>query len=182
MSQIHGSIVKRSKTESPYYQIHTPPEVVAELNQRFWADQRDRQYFTIVYGLIETRSGRVTLTQAGHPFPVRLECATGKATRVGNGGFPVAMFKSAEYDAVNMTLEKGDRLIVYSDGVTDCQNRDGEPFSTERLVSLIERAAYYELEDVVGEISRVIHDWNGSADFEDDISLMILERTSDDHF
>lgn len=147
------------------------------LNRQFEGNLNSSRYFTMIYGIIEVSTGKVTLTQAGHPSPIHLQKKSGQAVSLGDGGMPVGLLKEATYSSVNCTLEAGDRLYLFSDGMIECENANGEFYGAKRLVDRIQEwrelpiDALGDLFD--GEIAR----WNGSETFEDDVSMVILEYT-----
>jgi sigma-B regulation protein RsbU (phosphoserine phosphatase) len=168
--------LKQLMTTSPYYKITQPSEVVSSLNQRFQADDDCMQYFTMIYGIIDAATGQLKLTQAGHPPPIQIK-NDGNISLIGTGGYPVAVFPEAEYEEHELCLSKGDRLILYSDGVTECENNMNERFSTERLIELTSINRDKPLKELINNIHNSISDWNGSDEFEDDISLLAIEMT-----
>jgi len=155
--------------------VTSPPQVIAELNRRFAADTDSPLYFTMLYGVIDTGRGRVTLTQAGHPGPLWLRRAERKITVLGTGGFPIGMLPDREYEATTVALAAGDRLFLYSDGVTECENVAGELFSQSRLVATLERAADQPLPVVTQTVGQALQQWKGDERYQDDISLLALE-------
>jgi sigma-B regulation protein RsbU (phosphoserine phosphatase) len=155
-----------------------PPVLVSELNQRFQSGIDPLLYFTMIYGNLDLRSGRVTLTQAGHPRPVWLHKAQGCTEMVGGGGFPVGMLPEVTYDAITLDLEPGDRLFLYSDGVTECVNDSGELFSEQKLRQLLEGSAHLPTAQVAEQVGRTLRDWKGDDNHQDDITLLIVERES----
>ncbi len=162
-------LLKRAWAQSPVL-------VVSELNQRFQSLD-SALYFTMIYGCLDMQQGRVTLTQAGHPPPFWLRRDRRQIMQVGQGGFPVGFLPDVAYDAVDIELAVGDRLFLYSDGITDCENAAGESFSGQRLGQLLEETADLPLSTVIEHVSRSLHDWKGDDQHQDDISLLVLERT-----
>jgi sigma-B regulation protein RsbU (phosphoserine phosphatase) len=173
---IGASIVKRGLEGPPHYELVPPAEVAAELNRRFVEHQRTSLYFTMVYAILDTRNGELVFTQAGHPPPIWLRRDRGTATPLGQGGFPVALLKQATFDQNQARLEVGDRLYLCSDGVLDCPNPQGEPFAEERLLQLFEDTASLPTSAVAEELRKVLHGWSQSSEFDDDISVLIMER------
>lgn len=155
--------------------IVPPGSVVAELNQRFEADPDVMVYFTMVYGVVEVESGRVSFTQAGHPPPIRVRA--GEARTVGRGGFPVGMLADVDYETTTLHLQKGDRLFLYSDGITDCESPQGERFSESRLLKVLERGAGHPLSRVNQAVGDALRDWKENEEYQDDVTLLALERT-----
>ena len=153
-----------------------PQLLVSELNRRFQSGIDPLQYFTMIYGNLDLRSGRVNLTQAGHPKPILLRRAARRAEPVGGGGFPVGMLPDVEYETTSFDLASGDRLFLYSDGITECANRAGEQFSEPRLRRLLEEMIDLPASAVAERVGQALLEWKGDDDHQDDITLLVLER------
>ena len=161
-------------SEPPYYKIINPARAVRSLNERFQADDNTMQYFTMLYGIIDTRNGRTLVTQAGHPPPIFLKKGI-NASLIGTGGYPVGMLPDLDYDEEEVHLGRGDRLILYSDGITECTNDEKEQFSLERLTKLLEKGQYLPLRELMVSIEETLRLWKGDNDFEDDMTLLAME-------
>jgi sigma-B regulation protein RsbU (phosphoserine phosphatase) len=153
----------------------SPASAVHELNMRFQADDENMQYFTMIYGLLDARDGRVTFTQAGQPPPIHMRKSAGPML-VGSGGFPVGLNPDATFEDIEFHLDPGDRIILYSDGITECTNKDGQEFSTERLVDLLHQWQALPLRALMEKVETSLREWRGSDELEDDISLLAIER------
>jgi sigma-B regulation protein RsbU (phosphoserine phosphatase) len=94
---------------------------------------------------------------------------------VGEGGVPVGIFAGMDYDSVDLDLAVGERLVLYSDGITECADAKGERYGEARLQALLEASAGLDLALALGELKAVLRSWRGSDDYEDDISLIALE-------
>jgi sigma-B regulation protein RsbU (phosphoserine phosphatase) len=158
----------------PYYEYTRPKDVVEDLNQRFQASDDSMQYFTMVYGVINARTGQVNITQAGHPSPIKIE-KDGTASFIGSGGFPVGIFSDATYEEHECYLESGDRFILYSDGIIECRNNKGITFSTERFIEIIKKNKGQSLHNLITDVEKNLKDWKGGGVFDDDLSLLAFE-------
>lgn len=156
-------------------QTPSPARTVLDLNERFQATGDTVQYFTMVHGLLETRTGRGLLCQAGHPHPL-LVPKDGPIQTLGRGGFPVGMLPQADYEDVAFTLGPGDRLFLYSDGVTEGADAHGREFSSERLMNILQESRDRKAQDLVSFIETALREHNGQAGFKDDVTLLCLER------
>jgi phosphoserine phosphatase RsbU/P len=157
------------------YSVVPPAEVVTELNRRFQSS--GDSYFTMIYGLFDTVSGRLKFCQAGHPGPILL-AKSGDTTLLGRGGFPVGLMPDMEYDEVSVQLEAGDRLILYSDGFPECQNTNGDRYSEEKLVEVLKRNYTEPLKGLIHAVREDVSNWRGGGTFDDDLSLLVMERCS----
>ncbi len=166
-------LLKRATDRPPFYALREPSEVLAALNERF-EDPEGMRYFTMVYGIVDLRDGRVRLGQAGHPAPLHQR---GRQVHVLQAsGFPVGVLRGASYEQRALRLGPGERLFVYSDGVTECRNPAGHQFRVERLVRYASQTAEKSLADVVGGVARELRAWKGDDEFADDITMLALER------
>ncbi|MDE2058961.1 MAG: SpoIIE family protein phosphatase [candidate division NC10 bacterium] len=170
-----GSPLMRFVPDPPHYDLAMPAEAVHTLNQLFQSRDDAMQYFTMVYGIVETRSARTLLTQAGHPSPI-YQPREAKAELLGTGGFPVGMLPDVKYGEEELHLHPGDRLFFYSDGIPECTAKNGERFSVDRLIAFLEAWRERPLRDVMAGVKQAIERWRGSDEFEDDITLLALER------
>jgi sigma-B regulation protein RsbU (phosphoserine phosphatase) len=169
-----GNPVKYSLPVSPYYKITMPVSCVVDaLNQQFQTDDTGTLYFTMVYGVIDTRQQRVELCQAGHPNPIYM-AHNQPAQFVGDGGFPVGITSDAYYDNTSVDYAQGDRLFFYSDGITECMNNDGEMFGEARLLAFIENNRAVSVRDMLATLEQELITWHGSAKFDDDISILTM--------
>ena len=109
-----------------------PGDAAFEINRRFQADDENMLYFTMIYGVINGRTGKTKLIQAGHPSPIYLPNKT-NASLIGSGGLPMGIMPEVHYEELEIDLQQKDKLIIYSDGITECTNQQMEQFSENRL-------------------------------------------------
>lgn len=172
LAPVSDSPVHRARVSSEGYEVTPPSTVIAGLNERF--QRTGGRYFTMVYGVLDTVARRVSFSQAGHPNPVHVN-GCGTAATVGKGGFPAGMLAGVDYDSVELDLPVGERLVLYSDGVTECANKAGERFGEARLLKRLEASARLDLAVAMSDLKEALRLWRGGEDYEDDISLVALE-------
>jgi len=166
---------------SPKSDFLDPGRFLADLNRQLLNfDGEVENYATIAYGTLDKASGKVRLALAGHPYPVLVRQA-GTIEYLQQSGLPVGMFPEADYAPQEFCLGAGDRLVLYSDGVTDCRNPQGQPFGEEQLLSALDRASQMGL-SLTSVLDDRLRAWRGPFDFEDDISLLVLERPLVAHY
>lgn len=152
-----------------------PPEaVLAMLNERFQADLDNMKYFTIVYGLIDSETDQLTLAHGGHPSP--LLSRGGDLVRLGESGFPIGMLPDLTFESETHRFAAGDRLFLFTDGLSECPNPNREPFRVERLEAAVREAAAGPLEAAVARVAADLRAWRGGDDYPDDVTLLGIER------
>ncbi|MFP4528284.1 MAG: SpoIIE family protein phosphatase [Candidatus Kapaibacterium sp.] len=171
---------KRSPLMQYDHELHRhvprdPASVVTDLNSRLVGEGDAMNYFTIIYGIVNSQKNKVTFCQAGHPSPILLR-QNGETVVVGSTGFPVGMLEDCEYENTEFEFMPGERLFVFSDGVTECANPGGELFTRPRVRKTLENHAHIRLPAILKDINRVLRDWHGENEFEDDLSILTLEN------
>ncbi len=120
-------------------------------------------------------TGEFQVAQAGHPPPIVLD-ANGEGQLIGEGGFPIGWMPEIDFDNVSSRLNKGGRLILYTDGISECTNTSGEMYSGERLLDYTRRTHHLSLKDAMDGIMDELHTWSNDRPFDDDLSMLAIER------
>lgn len=152
-----------------------PEQVMQRLNSRFLDRSGNARYFTMVLGVIDQSSGKVRICQAAHPPPL-LQRQNGQVEPVAGGGLPVGVFERATFESSEITLQQGDQLIIFSDGLTECEDPDGTQFGPERLSTRLSSLRGHSPEYVLEDLRAALVDWQGQDRFIDDLSIMIMAR------
>lgn len=118
------------------FDLRPPHEVAYLLNQRLARDSGVIEYFTMIYGTADLHSGEVNLVQAGHPHPLLIR-ANGDMDFLGVGGLPIGLLEDATYSIFKTHLKTGDRLLLYSDGFTECKTKHGDMLNEDGLLDLV---------------------------------------------
>ncbi len=155
-------------------QILSPADVGERLNQRFPLDLESSQFFTILYGILDTETLVFEYFSAGHPPMIHVS-GSGIPEVLLASGFPVGVVERPGYENHRLPLRPGDRLFLYSDGVTEVQNADREPFGTEALGRAIEVTNALPLEKSLTKILNRIRSWSVRRILQDDVSILALE-------
>ena len=90
---------------------------------------------------------------------------------------PVGLWRDIEFDCFEVPVSGGDRLLLYSDGVTECLSESGEAFGEERLLNFLALTASERMDELLGGLVRELGRWRNGAESGDDISLLGIEVT-----
>lgn len=154
--------------------IFSPADVGDRLNKRFPLDTENQRFFTILYGVLDTKSMTLTYFSAGHP-PLIHQTRGVKATALAASGFPIGIVDTPAYEDITVDLEPGDRMFFYSDGVPETQNSAGEEFGIDALLRTIEAGRDKSLDGAVDAIWTRLKEWSTGKSLRDDISILALE-------
>lgn len=170
-----GSPLRRLNRATQLSEILSPGDAIRELNRRF--QTKDDRYFTMIYGLFDTSSSILRIAQAGHPGPVLIG-KNGHPEILGTGGMPVGLWNEIDFDCLEVPVKAGDRLLLYSDGVTECINRKGKAFGEQRLLAYLAGASQ-SLDQLLEGLLEEIRNWRDGVESRDDVSLLAIERNAE---
>ena len=151
-----------------------PSVVAARLNELALDEMETETYYTLLYADLDLRTGVVSFVQAGHPPPLVLR-ADGSVEFAGEGGLPVGLIGGADWEDQSLRLAPGDRLLVYSDGVTECEAPSGEMLDGDGLARIVGDHEGLGGRPLLQAILSDLEDYAGAADFGDDVSMALIE-------
>jgi phosphoserine phosphatase RsbU/P len=154
----------------------TPAAALERTNRILASERRTGLFVTALCGVVDLESGEVTLANAGHEPPI-LVPADGPAREVEGGGPLLGAFERLDLQETRLQLAPGDRLLTYTDGVTDATGQTGERFGDARLFDAI-GAAGHSPDDLVASITQAVGAFRGAAEPADDVALLVVGRTS----
>jgi phosphoserine phosphatase RsbU/P len=113
-----------------------PAEICQQVNRILCGHIAEGRFISFFYCLLDDEVARLTYANAGH-YPPVLARANGTVERLGTGGAVLGVFPDGVYEQGEVALREGDRLVFYTDGITDVTNASDEEFGEPRLVDLI---------------------------------------------
>lgn len=168
-----GQILKRIIPPPPHYELVSPAGVLAKLN-RDYPIERFGKYITICYLLLDTQSGKVRYSNAALPLPFLIR-ADGRIETLGEGGTIIGLGEGASYDEGEITMETGDRLFLYTDGIVEYQNRGGEFYGEERFMRQLQADGNETLQMTCANAIQSLMGFGNGLPAKDDLTLVGIE-------
>jgi sigma-B regulation protein RsbU (phosphoserine phosphatase) len=155
-------------------------ECVAHVNRVLHPESLPRMFVTLVYGVLDARTGELTYCNAGHHPPYLLR--RGEAVRAidRTGGLGLCLAAEFEYRAGHLTLQPGDSLVLFSDGITEAVDADSEQFAEARLEGCLQRINGQEPAVLIRDVLRAVEAFSGGAAQSDDMTLLAVRYYGDD--
>ncbi|HEY4591721.1 MAG TPA: PP2C family protein-serine/threonine phosphatase, partial [Thermoanaerobaculia bacterium] len=151
-----------------------PEKVLTLLNRTLCRTGTNRTFMSAFYAVLEPLTGEMEYVSAGHPFPL-LRHANGSIEELGNGGFPLGMREPLPLVTRRVTLERGDLLVLYTDGLPEAVDSLGKTaFGYERIRAALELGG--SPQEVHDAILRAFDRHVGDEPLRDDLTLEVIAR------
>ncbi len=146
------------------------------LNKHLLRDTRENQFLTLFYGILDPKSHSLSWCSAGHEPGIRLKRHSGQIEELPNTGMPLGITEDAEYETGGpITLEKGDLVLISTDGIRETHNPNREMFGWERLHRLLVNNAHLSTRLICDKIVQSLEDFRQGAPQEDDVTMVIIK-------
>jgi serine phosphatase RsbU (regulator of sigma subunit) len=149
-------------------------ELGTKLNQIFSRDSIPTIFASLAYLEVQSDSGLVRVLNAGHFPPLIVRGA--RVEKMERGGAALGILHSATFAEQRIDLEKGDSLLVYSDGLTEARNERGDYYGEQRLLGLLPQIAGLRTEQLGERLVAEVDRFMGEARANDDLSIALLRR------
>lgn len=134
-----------------------------------------QKFVTLFYGILNTQTNELCYCNAGHDNPFLLS-SDGKVKRLQTGGIVLGFVPQFTFAEEKIPFQKGDLLVLYSDGITEAMNDKEEEFGEERLKELMIANRHESAEQIIGKILETIEAHVGSVPQMDDMTMVVLKR------
>jgi sigma-B regulation protein RsbU (phosphoserine phosphatase) len=172
MSSLHAAIHAQTGSHD------TLVETISAVN-RYLADNiPSNRFVTLFYAELDPESGAVSFLNAGHNPPLIVHSA-GTVEQLASGGLPLGIKADAEYREGRTTLQPGDVLVIYSDGVTEAASPSGEEFGPTRLYEVVSRNVEASAAGIRDRIESALTKFSQGTQAADDITLVIVKRQAE---
>jgi phosphoserine phosphatase RsbU/P len=155
-------------------EIAEPERILARLNNELAADNPSGMFVTFLCGVFEPRSGRLVLANAGHCRPVLLSRGQAPRWAVSNLGTALGFEPGLEFERTELSLQEGDVLVLYTDGVTEAFNGQEECYGTDRLLCDAGAVAGRSAQAITAGLLQKVRAFARGAPQSDDIAILSL--------
>ena len=154
-------------------------EVVDRLNNGIHSVSEGNRYVTLLLADIDARSHSLRYVNCGHNPALLLQAKTHDVVPMNSSCFPVGMFDSVGCEINRADLAAGDVLVLYTDGITEAENPQGEEFGMERLSALIQSSSMLSADELMNNILETATDFCREVGFNDDVTILVVKCNFD---
>lgn len=170
MSSLHAAVRAQSQTRASI------SEVMVEINEYIFENSPSNKFLTLFYGELDPDTGTLTYSNGGHNAPMLVR-SSADVERLDKGGLPIGMMQGVAYQEASITFERGDVLVIYSDGITESINEREEEFEEDRLIEVVKNNLGRSASGIRDRIDEALSRFVGTTAPVDDMTLMIIKRT-----
>jgi sigma-B regulation protein RsbU (phosphoserine phosphatase) len=156
------------------YTKHSTSEICDTLNAHVCRNAGDDMFITMFVGILNLDSGILNYSNAGHPFPIIRKGGGRETTFLRDSlDMPLGVTENA-YMEDHVQLERGDMILIYTDGVPEAQDPSGKFYGKDRLLQFAKNSRHEIPEDLVHELLADLKDFSGNASDGDDLALISI--------
>lgn len=161
------------------------PRLLASVNRLFYESTGDASYATLFFADYDDSAGKLRYANCGHLPPLLLracqsscespqqQASAAKVERLSPTCTVMGLFEDWQCEIAQVELAAGDTLVLYTDGVTEAENGDGEEFGESRLVDTLANHSHLPLEDLLQAVVNAVQQFSSGSEQQDDITLVI---------
>jgi len=150
----------------------SPRELTEKINRAMFHNVAGGKFITFFYALIDSRRRRLHYSNAGHNAPILVR-EDGTQLRLEEGGLVLGAFQESSYQQGEVELRPGDRLVLFTDGLTEAMNGKEEEFGEERLVQALLCDRRLTADALQNRLLDQVYEFSG-GELEDDVTVLVL--------
>ena len=166
MSNLQAAVRAFAQESAP------PASVCASVNRLLCRNMASGRFATFCYARVEPQTSRLVYSNAGHNPPLVVH-ADGSTATLSEGGMVLGVFPDNAYEQGELPIASGDRVVFYTDGITEARNLDGEEFGEERLTAAALESRSLPVESMKEALLAAVNTFTGGK-FEDDATLIVV--------
>ncbi|MBQ3757937.1 MAG: SpoIIE family protein phosphatase [Synergistaceae bacterium] len=152
----------------------TPSEILADVNEQLCEGNEAELFVTVWLGILEISTGHVTASNAGHEYPAIYRPGEGYTLFKTKQSPAVATMEGLKFRSSEFTLNPGDSLYIYTDGVAEATNINNELYGTDRMIETLNQTVNMPVDEVLAVMKKSVDDFTGDAPQFDDITMLSL--------
>ena len=158
----------------------SPTATLSRVNRQLWGDVREDMFISLACCVLDRYSHRIVMSRAGHDAPLLFSKRTGEITTLKPPGLALGVDSGKVFDRVTkdheFEMESGDCLLLYTDGVNEAANTEGDEFGLPALTETFRQSAPAGAQAVVDALMAAVKEFSGTQPQNDDITIIVVQR------
>lgn len=157
----------------------SPAEVLRRVNELILSDNQSPLFLSVLQAMLDVQTGDLVYASAGHNPPLCFRRASGEVQELAAHGYLLGAFVDVSFSEERTLLEAGDTLILYTDGVSEARDGEGNFFGDRRLKSAVAAAGDCPAEEMVQALVTAVNEFTGSVPQADDMTIVAVKRAGE---
>ena len=157
---------------------YLPAQMLEMVNKTLQQRPIATQYVALVYAVYDPENRQITVANSGLPYPIRIR--KDSCGFLDLSGIPLGLFPDSTYQEKSITLEDGDLLVFYSDGIAEMRDKAGEEFGLKRLAQVVRDHRDRDPEGVIEAVGEAVRQFSGNGPASDDRTLFVMKMGGDE--
>jgi serine phosphatase RsbU (regulator of sigma subunit) len=165
----------RTLVRAAVIEADTPADALKRVNDLLIPDTKQGMFVTAVYAVLDMNTHELTYVNAGHNPPLWIKC-NGSIEKLTRTGVALGAAEGVEYRQRVIHLEKDDNILLYTDGLTESFNYDGEFYGDDRLIEAIQTSLCSSAGDLLDVVEKSLLNFVQDMPAADDLTMLVLRR------
>lgn len=172
MAGVHAFVRSRALVS-----LDNPRRLILELNRHLLSSSPAESFVTLFLGILDIASGDLQYVNCAHPAPLLMRTEGKQIVELGQGGTVLGIFEDYPCHTGTSRLDRGDRLVLFSDGLTEAENQEGDQFGESGIMKILQNDSKKNAVALLDLMLASLSDFRAWREQSDDISLMVVLRT-----
>jgi sigma-B regulation protein RsbU (phosphoserine phosphatase) len=159
----------------------SPADVLQKVNRQLYPDIKEDMFISMAYLILDRANGDATLSRAGHDAPIFFDAATGTTAPIKPPGMVLGIDSGSVFDRITgdfaLSFKRDDCLLLYTDGVTEALDANGDEFGPDRMIECMRTSAREGAPAVITKLIDELRNFVGAQPQNDDITLIAIRKT-----
>ena len=153
---------------------YSPKELIEIINKKIYKKNDEGFFVTLFAGLVNLTSGKISYVNCGHNKPL-IKTANGEYKYLqGDSNIVLGIFEDTKYDILESELQPGDTILLYTDGITEAMNSEGEMFGESRFAECVNKTDDSDIQLMAENIVNEVEKFSGDIPQSDDITMLLF--------
>ena len=155
--------------------LDSPAAMLRTMNEHIGDMIEAEHFITMFAAIVDRRTSQLSYARAGHPLPLWYRAASGEVVALDAAGVMIGIMPDPDYADLYVQLQHGDKVLFYTDGVSECRNAGDKLFGTDSLLAFLRREGHRPCPDLLAALEAALNSFRGEHPFDDDVTIIVLE-------
>jgi len=168
-------VILKSLIKTQAYKCTSPSEILTTINYQLYETNRMGMFATAFLGILDLRTGALSYANAGHMLPLHSERGKNHQEINSRPGFVLAGIKGIQYKEFQLTMKPGDRLLLFTDRITEAKNSSKIPYGYNRLLTVVNEDDARSLVELYDYILEDVKKYTQTTEINENITMLFIE-------